>query len=199
MKYTNILTLTLLAIGLVACSSSAERSSESSATMVDCVFPDGSNEPAPGWVCDEPVDGVALSAVGSAEPTNAGSSFQKSQAAADARGKLAEQFQVQVDKMVKSYLGTTGAGDAETIDRVAQSVLKTVSSNTLYGSKVIRSRQGPDGSMYVLVAIDETNTRAAAATAVETSMNNDNALWQQFQAQQGFDELRQEIASQPIE
>ena len=30
----------------------------------DCVFPDAQSEPAPGWICDEPVDGVAVSAVG---------------------------------------------------------------------------------------------------------------------------------------
>ena len=101
--------------------------------------------------------------------------------------------------MVKSYLGTTGIGDAETVDSVSQSVLKTVSSDTLYGSRIYKSRVGPDGSMYVLVGLDEANTREAAAQAVASSMNNDRALWQQFQAQQGFDEMKESIANQPVE
>ena len=182
---------------LAACSSSPERSGSSA--LADCVYPDGSDKAAPGWICDEPVAGVSVSAVGIAGPTKAGPSFQKDTAAADARGKLVEQFQVQVDKMVKSYLGTTGIGDSETVDSVSQSVLKTVSSDTLYGSKVFKSRVGPDGSMYVLVGLDENATREAAARAVASSMNNDNALWQQFQAQQGFDELKESIANQQVQ
>ena len=182
---------------LAACSSSPERSGSSA--LADCVYPDGSDKAAPGWICDEPVAGVSVSAVGIAGPTKAGPSFQKDTATADARGKLVEQFQVQVDKMVKSYLGTTGIGDSETVDSVSQSVLKTVSSDTLYGSKVFKSRVGPDGSMYVLVGLDENATREAAAQAVASSMNNDNALWQQFQAQQGFDELKESIANQQVQ
>ena len=182
---------------LAACSSSPERSGSSA--LADCVYPDGSDKAAPGWICDEPVAGVSVSAVGIAGPTKAGPSFQKDTAIADARGKLVEQFQVQVDKMVKSYLGTTGIGDSETVDSVSQSVLKTVSSDTLYGSKVFKSRDGPDGSMYVLVGLDESATREAAAQAVASSMNNDNALWQQFQAQQGFDELKESIANQQVQ
>ena len=191
-----ILMLTPLVL-LAACSSSPERSGSSA--LADCVYPDGSDKAAPGWICDEPVAGVSVSAVGIAGPTKAGPSFQKDTATADARGKLVEQFQVQVDKMVKSYLGTTGIGDSETVDSVSQSVLKTVSSDTLYGSKVFKSRVGPDGSMYVLVGLDENATREAAAQAVASSMNNDNALWQQFQAQQGFDELKESIANQQVQ
>ena len=197
MKHKLSLFAAALVALLAACSSSPEK--PASAAVADCVFPDGSNEAAPGWICDEPVPGISVSTVGIARPTQAGPSFQKDTAAADARGKLVEQFQVQVDKMVKSYLGTTGLGDSETVDSVSQSVLKTVSSDTLYGSRIYKSRVGPDGSMYVLVGLDEANTREAAAQAVASSMNNDRALWQQFQAQQGFDEMKESIASQPVE
>ena len=197
MKYKSLLLAAAPVVFLAACASGPQPAP--AAAVPDCVFPDGSGEPAPGWICDEPVPGVAVSAVGVYGPTRAGISFQKTQAAGDARGKLAEQFQVQVDKMVKSYLGTTGIGDSETVDSVSQSVLKTVSSETLYGSKIFKSRVGPDGSMYVLVGLDEENTRQAAAQAVENSMSKDQALWQEFKAQQGFDEMAEAISNQPIE
>ena len=201
MKHKSFLFAAAPVVLLAACASGPQPSAPaaSAAVVADCVYPDGSNEAAPGWICDEPVAGVSVSAVGVFGPTKAGVSFQKTQATADARGKLAEQFQVQVDKMVKSYFGTTGVGDAETVDSVSQSVLKTVSSETLYGSKVYKSRMGPDGSMYVLVGLDEANTREAAAQAVENSMNKDQALWQEFKAQQGFDEMAEAISNQPIE
>ena len=41
--------------------------SEEVKPVADCVFPDAASVPAPGWVCDEPVEGVDVSAVGSAE------------------------------------------------------------------------------------------------------------------------------------
>ena len=184
---------------LLAACASAPQPAATAAAVPDCVFPGGSGEAAPGWICDEPVAGVAISAVGVAEPSNAGVDFQKDIAAGRARGKLVDQFKVQVDKMVKSYIGSTGVGDAETVDSVAQSVLKTVSTGTLYGSKIYKSRPGPDGRMYVLVGLDEANTREAAAQAVKSSMNNDQALWQEFKAQQGFDEMAESISNEPID
>ena len=90
------------------------------------------------------MDGLELQAVGIAEHSAAGISYMKDLAAADARGKIAEQFKVRVDKMVKSYIGTTGVSDSETVDRAAESVLKTITSETLTGSKIYKSRTGPN-------------------------------------------------------
>ena len=69
----------------------------------DCVFPDSPATDAPGWVCDEPVEGVEVSAVGVAEKTAAGHSFMKNMAATDARVQLAQSMKVHVQNMVKQY------------------------------------------------------------------------------------------------
>src|SRR5690554_6980445 len=53
-----------------------------------CVFADGSNQPAPEWVCGAPVDGVELSAVGYADKSAAGVNFMKQMAATAARVEL---------------------------------------------------------------------------------------------------------------
>jgi hypothetical protein len=162
----------------------------------ECVFPD-TEVAAPGWICDEPVPGLDVQAVGISEKSAAGMSFMKDMAAADARGKLAEQMKVKVSKMVKSYLGTTGVGDAETVDRASESVLKTITSETLVGSKIFKSRTGPNGRLFVLVGLDPMSADTATTQAVKTSMGNDRALWQQFKAQKSFDEMAAEIAKQP--
>ena len=181
---------------LAACSSAPK--DKTPAYAADCVFPNTS-EAAPVWICNAPVDGIDVSSVGIAEKSAAGISFMTDIAAADARGKLVDQFKVRVDKMVKSYFGTTGEGDAETVDRAAESVLKTVSSEILIGSKIYRSRTGPNGRLFVLVGLDAEATQKAAEESLKTSMNNDQALWQKFQAQKGFDELKEEIASQKVQ
>ncbi len=49
------------------------------------------------------------------------------------------------------------------------------------GSRVFRQTTGPDGTMYVLVGVDEGTAKRVVQQAVQTSMNNDRAQWQQFQ------------------
>lgn len=199
MRALSKMALLALVAALSACSSSEKKPETSILQQVDdCVFPN-THVAAPGWVCDQPVPELALSAVGIAEPSKAGISFMKDIAAADGRGRLAEQVQVQVQKMVKTYLGTTGVGSSETVDAAASSTLKTITSQNLVGSKVYKTRTGPNGRLYVLVGIDETSQAKIVETAVKTSMRNDEALWQQFKAQQSFDEMAAGIASQAVQ
>lgn len=196
----------IIAVGLLAAcggkknvkeaKESAEAAKVEQTVVLDCAFP-GTSVPAPGWICDEPVDGVEVSAVGVAEFSKAGVSFMKDRAAANARGNLAEQVQISAQKMVKDYLGVTGVGDAETIDAAASSTVRIVAAVELTGSKIYKSLQAPDGRYFVLVGIDRANAESIIKHSVSTSMKNDQALWQQFQAQKSFDEMAAEIAKMP--
>ena len=161
----------------------------------DCVFPDATSEPAPGWICDEPVDGVAVSAVGVATKTAAGHSFMKNMAMTDARVQLAQSMQVHVQNMVKQYAEVTGAADTETIDKVNTSVTKQITDESLIGTKIYKTRTSPSGSLYILVGMDSALAATAAENALKTSMNNDSAAWQQFRAEKGQAELASSIAN----
>jgi hypothetical protein len=107
-------------------------------------------------------------------------------------------MKVQVQNMIKQYAETTGAGSKETVDRVNTSVTKQITDQTLQGTKIFRSIVAPDGTMFVLVGLDEAGAQKLTETAVKTSMNNDQAAWQQFKAQKGQDELAAEIAKQKV-
>ena len=130
---------------------------------------------------------------------DAGHDFMKQMAATAARVHLAQQMKVQVQNMIKQYAETTGAGSKETVDRVNTSVTKQITDQTLQGTKIFRSIQAPDGTMYVLVGLDEASAQKLTETAVKTSMNNDQAAWQQFKASKGQDELAADIAKQKFE
>jgi hypothetical protein len=69
----------------------------------------------------------------------------------------------------------------------------------LEGTKIFRSITAPDGTIFVLVGLDETALRKDTENAVKTSMNNDQAAWQQFKAQKGQDEMANDIAKQKVE
>lgn len=164
------------------------------AKVVACTFPNSPSIEAPGWICDEPVAGVEVSAVGSAEKSAAGTSFMKTQAATTARVQLAQNVQVEVSNMVKNYVETTGIGNGQTVDKVSTSVTKQITSQTLNGSRIYKSRTGPSGTIYVLVGMNSAAVSKTAKTAITSSMGKDKALWQQFRSKKAQDELADEIS-----
>jgi hypothetical protein len=192
-KITSMLLTSVIALGVAACSSSPAKVEK----VAECVYP-GSDREAPSWVCDAPVEGMTVGAVGSAAKSDAGVAFMKQMAATEARVQLAQNMKVQVQNMIKQYAETTGAASKETVDRVNTSVTKQITDQTLQGTKIFRSIVGPDGTMYVLVGLDEAAAQKLTETAVKTSMGNDQAAWQQFKAQKGQDELAAEIAKQKV-
>lgn len=192
-KVTSALLISAVVLGISACSTPAPPKS-----MAECVFP-GTDKAAPLWVCDAPVEGMAVGAVGAAQKSDAGPGFMKQMAATDARVQLAQNMKVQVQNMIKQYVETTGAASKETVDRVNTSVTKQITDQTLQGTKIFRSIVSPDGTMYVLVGLDEVSAQKLTENAIKTSMNNDQAAWQEFRAQKGQEELAADIAKQKVE
>ena len=146
---------------------------------------------APSWVCDEgsTMEG-GLFAVGSAEPNPMGRGFQRMEATAAARDALARQISIKVKNMFKQFQATTGSGDAQTVDKATQNVSKQVASQTLAGSKVMKTWISPKGTMYVLVGMpDPAAVKKAVKQATKTSLHNDQALWQEFKAKKADQEL----------
>ena len=179
---------------MVACSSN-----EPAPVVAECVFADGSNQPAPLWVCGAPVEGIDLSAVGYADKSAAGPNFMKQMAATAARVELAQVLSVDLQNMVKQYVETTGAGDAETVDRVNSVVTKQVTEQKLIGSKVVRQMPTPSGGLVVLVGLDPAEADGVAESILRTSMRNEAALFQKLESEKSFDELASEIAKRRIQ
>ncbi len=187
-----------LSMLLVGCASQEQVAQE----VPDCTFPDSPSLAAPTWVCDMPVEGVEVSAVGMFRKTKAGPQFQKTQATAAARNMLAAQMKVHVKQLVKNYSEVTGVGDEETVDTVSSDVSKQVTAATLYGSKVYKSRANPEtGALYVLVGLDQNQAAAQATEALKTSYKNKKAQWQKFLAGKAHEDLDKEfekIANQDL-
>jgi hypothetical protein len=190
MTFTRILGVSALTLTLSACFGGGGQK----VAVPDCTFPDAPESAAPGWVCDEPVVGLAVSAVGSADKSAAGNSFMKQQASTDARVQLAQMVKVNITNMVKQFVETTGNGDSETVDKVNTSVSKQVTNESLVGSRLYKTRTSPNGTLYVLVGLDDNAATLINETALKTSMNNEKALWQKFQSKKSHDELAKEIA-----
>ena len=182
-----VLVTTTLALGLVGLMAGCANNQPK--PNIDACQMDGTT--APSWVCDggAMMEG-GLFAVGSAEPSPLGISFQRTEATAAARDALARQIKIKVKNMFKQFQATTGIGDAQTADKATQNVSKQVAAATLSGSKVIKTWHSPKGTFYVLVGMPNPKAvKQEVKKAVKTSLHNDKALWQKFLAQKADKEL----------
>lgn len=158
-----------------------------------CTYPDAPTIPAENWICDGPAEG-AVTAVDSHPIGAAGASFAKQMAMTKARVQLAQAMKTRVENQVKQYVETTGAATSETVDQVMRSVTNQITSETLVGTRIFKSRVSPTKTMYVLVGIDTANVQKQTEKAITTSMKNERAMWQQFKSAKGHEELAAEIS-----
>ncbi len=148
---------------------------------------------APAWVLNPQVEGSKIAAVGSAKLGKAGLQFARTEALSNARDELARMIEIRVKNMVKNFMQVTGVGDAETVDRVSVQVSKQVAYQTIRGSKQVAMWRSPCGELFVLVGIDPKMVKDFIKTQVETSLRNEQALWQLYQSKKAHEELEREI------
>ena len=148
---------------------------------------------APDWVLNESIEGAKLAAVGSAKIGKAGLQFAIEEAESAARDKLARMIEVRVKNMTKRFMQSIGVGDQETVDRVSVQVSKQVSYATLRGARAVRKWISPCDEVFVLVAVDPEVAKEMVKQNILSSFKNERALWQQFQAKKGFEELEKEV------
>ncbi len=151
--------------------------------------------PAPKWTCVPMVEG-AYAGVGIAQKSAAGPGHMRRVALMNGRSDLAQQIQTEVKDRMKGFTQTTGAGDRETVDQVTQAVTDQIAHVNLNGSKAIDAWNAPSGALYLLVTVPENFINQKVKDTVRTSLKNDEALWQQFQASKAFDSLDEAIDKQ---
>jgi hypothetical protein len=145
---------------------------------------------APEWYCNPQVEG-GIAAVGEAKP-NPGNdgNMQRNMAMSSARDALAQQIETRVKNMLDSWARTTGAGEAQTYESNFESVSRQVAQQTLRGSAQLKRWVAPDGTLILLVGITD---QTQISENIRTSLNNDEALYQQFSAQRAQENLQAEI------
>jgi hypothetical protein len=189
MKLVPTLVTAAAVIALVGCGSKPRKEE-----VAECKFPENPSEKAPVWVCPPyAVEGQKDTGFGTHAKSGAGYQFSLDQASAKARAQLATQVKTRVTQMIRDFAGTTGAGATETVDRAASSTTQQITAETLAGSKVVRSTVDGKGNVYVVVGMDLEGSNKRIQEALNTSMRNQPALWQQMQAGRSHAEMQAEI------
>lgn len=151
------------------------------------------NVEAPAWVCGGNTLEGHYVAVGSAPLSQLGQSFSRREAMANARSNLAQQIQTDVKDKVETFARSTGVGGSEVADKVSTQVSKQVARATLGGSRQLKYWQAPSKEIYLLVGVPVDQVNKEVQNQVRSSYQNDDALWQQFQAQNALEALEKEF------
>ncbi|MFC1547863.1 LPP20 family lipoprotein [Candidatus Neomarinimicrobiota bacterium] len=141
----------------------------------------------PEWVMQRPVMEGMIYGVGQAKKQNP--SLAQKVAAQRARDELAASIKIQVESLVKDFMQESGVGERAEALEFTQAVSKGVTDATLTGAIIKEMYQAKDETWFVLVEYSLDQARRAAIE----SARQQEALWNEFKAEQGFDALEQEL------
>lgn len=178
------LILMILSLFLVSCKNKEVKEEKRELTPIE----NKTYKEYPNWVLQPDYEN-GISAVGQAKVGAAGLAFAKQEAMAVARGELARIIQVQVDDMFKSYVNTVGLAGQDGIEKVSTSISKQVASVSMSGSVQKDLWISKDNEIFILVGISYEDLKKETLNTIKTTLNNDQALWQEFKSQKAQQEL----------
>ena len=139
------------------------------------------------------IESGGVAAVG--EGISGRSDIAKEKAVTNAQGKLAEIFDLKVQKMKKSFMEEIGSADDSEINEAFTSVTKTLTSKVLKGAIVQKTKmtKNPKTNQYktgVVVAITPKTVNMSVMDELEASKPK---LYERFRASQAYEELKNEM------
>ncbi|WP_457560492.1 LPP20 family lipoprotein [Caminibacter sp.] len=173
-----------LFVGLIffsGCSSKQQQLKQQGQCVID-------SQNAPIWVCEPKDTKDFITAVGSAEKSPLGFSFQRTEAMANARDALARRISIKVKNIFKRFERNTGVKAQS--EKVVENVSKQLADVTLRNSKIISTWQSKNGTLFVLVGVPKKNLEEGL---------KDSPAFQQYQknsANKAWKELDKEIKAE---
>ena len=141
----------------------------------------------PDWSLERPIAEGIIYGVGQARKQNP--SLAKTVAAQRARDEVAAAVKIRVESLVKDFMQESGVGERAGALEFTQAVSKGVTDATLTGAIIKETYIAKDGTYFVLVEYSLDQARRAAIE----SARQEEALWNEFKAEQGFEALEREL------
>jgi hypothetical protein len=113
-----------------------------------------------------------------------------------ARDEVVMAIRVKVQTMMKDFMQQSGIGEGAQALQFSESVSKAIASHVLYGCKIVKREVCPDGTWHSLALWPIENAEALKKQIDDQTkklVKNEQALYNEFKAKQGFDELQKEI------
>ena len=176
------LLLVSLALTVTACSSTNNQTSSGESLVnlpiPQCTFPDSPQQKAPSWVCEAPVKGLAVQAMGMNDNGAAGISHQRQLAIVDAQTLLAAQLKNKTKLAIANYSATKGQAGQMMIAKESSITQSLVVDKELSGVRIYQSIMSQGKVFYTLVGMDEATLKANIKKVVTQSIQANDELWQ---------------------
>lgn len=190
MNIVNLILLSVVFLLISSCSFTPKKDD------TQCVYADGSNRPAPDWVCNKGTHKKCLSAVAYADKSAAGKSFMKQMAENAARRKLSQHLETKINNMIKQYAKEEGLENHNNIKQVLRQTKKLISHESLKAAYVVQQRITPTGGMALMLMMDEKKTLKSCKEIIQSSIKKHPKLWQELQKKHAKDSLLEAILKQ---
>jgi len=141
----------------------------------------------PSWALNIPSQEGYIYGVGSAMKQNP--QLARTTAIGLARDDIARTLELKVSSMFKNFMQESGIGENAQALEFTESVTKQVASTTLNGAIVKEVELAGDGRMWALVELNLSAVKKAAAD----NAKQQEAMYNQFKANQSFDALEKAI------
>jgi hypothetical protein len=187
MKKINKAILLCLGAALTVGCSTLDEQQEALNLDQTCKF-NGSNEKAPDWVCTGN-HGSLITGRGSYDRNNASENLSFQIAQQRARADLARKLALNLKTSLNDYESVTGSEFSERLEQHVQGISKSELEMPIEGSRVYASVSGPDGTLYVLVGIDEEMAKQNKRRFVKSSFRDAEALWTKSEADKAYQQL----------
>ena len=148
----------------------------------------------PGWQVNPPSAEDGIYGTGIAKMQMA--SLSKKTSDARARDEVVQAIQIKVQTMMKDFLQQAGIGEQAQALQFSQSVSKQISSHVLYGCKIVKRKICPDGTWHSLALWPKnaaSELKNEIASQAKDLVKNEYALYNEFKAKNGFEELQKEL------
>ncbi len=122
--------------------------------------------------------------------------LSKKTADARARDEVTQAIQVKVQTMMKDFMQQAGIGEQAQALQFSSSVSKQISSQVLYGCKVVKRKVCPDGTWHSLALWpmnQASELKNEIASQTKDLVKNEYALYNEFKAKNGFEDLQKEL------
>lgn len=155
----------------------------------------------PNWVTSPSYkDGIAAT---ECVPASSSFSLDRKEAVANARQGLAQQLNLKVKAMDKTYQRRTRADDEASTGSTFESVSRQVTQTNLNGSRVVKTgyvKLGGTKNMCVMVAFGDSKMKKIFDDLIEASgrevgPQDEDILYQEFKAKKAGEEMDQELGN----
>ncbi len=177
-------------LSLIGCASNENKAPDLSALNANNCYFDASEKEAPMWTCTGEFEGL-VTGLGSYKQMNASQNLKFQIAQQRARADLARKLIVQMKTSLNDYESAAGDAYDARVDAHAQSVNKSELVMPLEGSRVYASVTSPDGTLYVLVGLDEALAKKNKQRAIKNSFKDPSAQWAKSEADKAYQQLEQ--------